>query len=289
MRIKINNEIIVLLIILLVFLVLYVRRKNENFDKNDDLICGIKDDEQLWCAWGDIKKEPKWHNIKGKVKHVSLTGENNLYVIGDNGDLYFRNDYLNDYANPINWSIRNVPGSELPKFIQITTDKNVICGVSDNGQILCYDTKNLIDPKWIQIESPEEKTIKNISLKNNKIFAITEDNEIYFKENYIGGDWKLLSNSLTKISFDKNLVCGIDVDGLIHCFDNERISNPNWVKIDENKKFNDISVYNNELIGVDSNNEIFMRKHGENEWKKLPGIGLQQISMLKKEKLLDNL
>lgn len=288
MNIQINNEIIILLIILIVVWIIY-KKKKENFNKNDDLMCGIKDNEQLWCSWGDITKEPKWHNIKGNIKYVSLTGDNNLYVIGDDGNLYFRNDYKNDYANPIDWSIRNVPGSELPKFKQIANDKNIICGVNEDGIILCYDTTNLIDPKWIIIKGPEDKPIKNIAIRNNKMFAITDENEIYFKEHYIGDEWKLVSNSLTKISFDKDLVCGIDSDGLIHCYDNGRILNPNWVKIDEEKKFDDISVYNDELVGVDTNKEIFIRKYKDKKWKKLPGIGLQQISMLKKEGILDNL
>lgn len=278
-----NIETVLLLLIIIFVFVLFCDNQNENFKKTDDLICGVKNGDQLWCAWEDIFKDPKWHQITGNIKYVSLTENNELYALDKEGNLYYRNDYETDYKNPINWSIPNVPGKELKTFKQISANKDMVCAVDTDGSIYCYDKSNLIDPGWILLESPKEKKFNNVMINGNKIFAITDNNEIYYKEHYGNKTWKLVSNSLTQISFDRNLVCGIDENGEVHCFDNAKIANPNWVKI-EGKKFDHILVKDGKLIGIDKNSEIFMTDNYKDDkpfWKKIPGNGLQQFDLVK--------
>jgi hypothetical protein len=278
-----------IIIIIVVIIILFVKgnkhNKKETFKLSDDLICGVSEDNQLWCAWEDILKNPKWNKIKGDVQYVSLTENMDLYGLDNVGNLYYRNDYEKDYKNPINWNIPNVPGQELKVFQQISSNKDMICGVDEEGNIFCYDRTNLIEPSWNKIESPSEKKIKNVTIRNNQLYAITEDDEIYYKEHYNNPEWKLLSNSLKQISVDDKMVCGVNADGEAHCYDNGRILNPNWVKI-EGKTFDNVLVKNGVLIGIDKNKEIFMTKNYKDEkpiWTKIPGNGLKQIDIVKKE------
>jgi hypothetical protein len=280
------NLLLIFVIIILIFFLCSNNKKKETFKLSDDLICGVSDDNQLWCAWEDIFKNPKWNKIKGDVQYVSLTDNNDLYGLDKVGNLYFRDDYISDYRNPINWNIPNIPGKELKVFRQISSNKDMICGVDKDGNIYCYDRTNLIEPEWIKIKFPEEKKFKNITIRNNQLYAITEEDEIYFKEHYNNEEWKLLSNSLKQLSVDDKMVCGVDADGIAHCYDNGRVLNPNWVKI-EGKTFDNILVKNGVLIGVDKNKEIFMTKNYKDEkpiWTKIPGNGLKQIDIVKKEK-----
>jgi hypothetical protein len=280
-----NETIYILIIIAVIFILCIQYNKKEDFKISDDLMCGISNDDKLWCAWEDIFKNPKWYQIKGDVKYVSLTDKNDLYGLDKVGNLYYRNDYEQDYKNPINWHIPNVPGQELKNFKQISSNKEILCGVDNNGKIYCYDRSNLIEPSWIEISAPEEKKFKNVTIRNNQLFAITEEDQIYYKEHYNNNEWKLLSNSLKQISVDDEVVCGIDADGQAYCYDNGRIFNPNWVKI-EGKTFDNILVKNNVLIGVDKNKEIVMTKNYKDEkpvWIKIPGNGLKQIDIIKKD------
>jgi hypothetical protein len=277
---------LLIIIFIIVFFCLFNNKKQENFKLSDDLICGVTDDNQLWCAWENIYSNPKWYKIKGDVKYISLTDKNDLYGLDEVGNLYYRNDYEQDYKNPINWNIPNVPGQPLKTFKQLSSDKEMTCGADTDGTIHCYDKSNLIDPSWIAIESPDEKEFKSVIVKDNKLYAITEDNEIYNKERYNNEKWQLLSNSLTQISVDKNVVCGTDEAKEIHCYDNDKILNPNWVKI-EGKTLDSVIVRDGTLIGVDSNKEIFMNKNYKDEkpvWIKIPGNGFKQIDIKKSNK-----
>jgi hypothetical protein len=276
----------IIILILVIILFVNINKKEENFSLSDDLLCGVSDENKLWCAWENVIKNPKWNQIKGDVKHISLTENNELYGLDENGNLYFRNDSMQDFKNPINWNIPNVPGQELKSFVKITVHKNMICGIDSDGSIFYYDRTNIIDPSWKKIEPPEDKSFKDIIIQDNKIYAITSENEIYFKEHYNNDEWNLVSNSLQQISADKNLVCGIDMDNVVHCFDNDKILNPNWVKI-EGKTLDNILVKNNVIFGVDKNKEIFMTRNYKDEkpiWEKIPGNGLKQIDIIQKKR-----
>jgi Tectonin domain len=281
---------IVIIIIVIIFLMFCMPSKKEQFNKSDSLICGVKDKKQLWCAWGDISKDPKWNQIKGKIKHISVTNDNELYALDSKGNLYFRDDFGKDYRNPGNWYIINRPGNKIKKFKEIAVSGKLICGVTKKGVIFCYDRTNQVDPKWIKIKSPEDTKIKSVSINDKQLYAISNDNEIYFKKHYKNkGDdvWKLLSNSLKKVSFDGKLVCGIDEDNMIHCFDNGRINNPNWIKI-EKKQFNDVLVRDGNLVGVDKHGNIhvaqdYNTRDQDPKWETIPNAnGLQQIDLVKR-------
>lgn len=277
-------KLLIFVIIVFILVIYWCDNTNENFKNSDDLICGVSEDNQLWCAWEDIFKNPKWNKIKGDIQYVSLTENNDLYGLDKVGNLYYRNDYENDFKNPINWNIPNVPGQELKIFKQISSNKGIICGIDDDGDIYCYDRTNLIEPTWNKLEPPKEKKFKNITLKNNQLFAITVDDEIYYKEHYNNDEWKLLSNSLKQISVDDQMVCGVNSDGIAYCYDNGRIFNPNWIKI-EGKTFDNVLIKNGILIGIDKNKEIYMTKNYKDEkpiWTKIPGNGLKQIDIVKK-------
>jgi hypothetical protein len=272
------------LAVILILLLCNVEPQKENFKLSDDLICGVSDDDKLWCAWENIYNNPKWYQIKGGVKYVALNDKNNLYGLDEVGNLYFRNDYDTDYKNPINWNIPNIPGEELKTFSQVSTDKDVVCAIDTEGKLFCYDRSNLIDPTWAELAPPEGKEFKNTTIKDGQIFAITSENEIYYKERYNDDEWKLLSNSLTQISTDGKLVCGVDANNEVHCYDNGKILNPNWVKI-EGKLLDTVIVRNGVLIGTDSNKEIFINKNYKSDkpvWAKIPGNGLKQIDISKK-------
>lgn len=287
----INNNSDYLYILLIIFIIIMLKIYSnqidtiETFKISDSVICGVTEDNQLWCAWEDILKNPKWNKIKGNIKNIVVTKDNELYGIDTDDNLYFRKDYEEDYKNPINWVIPNIPGEELKKLKSISSDKNMICGVDTDGIIHCYDRSNLIDPRWDTIEGPEEDTIfKNVTIKNHRLFAITEDDEIYYKERYNHKQWQLLSNSLRQISVDRNVVCGTDIEDKIHCYDNNKINNPNWVMI-EGKLLKNVIVKDGMLIGTDANNEIFTTPDYKDEnpkWRKIPGVGLKQLDMVKK-------
>lgn len=308
---------IIILILLILLLILYVfcgSSRQENFKKSENLICGITENNQLWCSWDNFfRSDSKWNNIEGKINQVVLTNDNEILALDENGNLYFRNDYLLDYNNPGNWYIMNIPGNELKKFNQIVNSNNIICGLvndKDENAIYCYDRSNQIDPSWEIVNNPEGKKIKYIALNNNHMYAITKNDEIYYKDYYNDkiktieddegvekkiGEWYLLSNNLEKISFDNKLVCGIDNNGMIHCFDNNNVRNPNWIKLepktDDDKimTFDDVLVKDGDLIGISKNRGIYISKKYTNnnrnpKWTKIPNaMKLKQIDLIKRD------
>jgi hypothetical protein len=307
-------NIIILILIILLLYIICKPKKQENFKKTDSVMCGVTENNDLWCSWDNIfRSDSKWNNIKGKVNQVLLTNDNEIFALDKNGNLYFRNDYQTDYNNPGNWNIMNIPGNKLKKFTRIVNSGNIICGLVDDEEenaIYCYDRSNQIDPVWEIVDIPDDKKVKHFSLNGKNMYIITEDDEIYYKEYYndkvrviedeqgvekeIGG-WYLLSNNLEKISFDNKLVCGVDKNGMIHCFDNNNIKNPNWIKLepksDDNKllTFDNVLVKDGDLIGINMNRGIYVSKKYNNnnrdpKWMKIPNaMKLKQIDLVKRD------
>lgn len=299
--------IVLIIIMAILIIILFCPSKNEKFKTTDNLLCGVKDDKLWCSwenndeepKWNQIMGK-----IKRVFLTRNNLNEHQLYALDEFGSLYYRDDYVENYNNPSNWYLMNKPGMEFQSFNDISVDNNLICGIVNNeiykdeeneeneenkenkddeenednikinkyakNKVICYDRNIVIDPKWEEIstiELPKGSELIGITIKNDKIFILTKNNQLYYKKNMLdkNEEWKLIDAKLfEKIRFDGNLICGVDGNGNAYCYDGTEenlIISPDWKSIkDKNQtpiKFRDIIVKNKNLLGISSDNKIY--------------------------------
>ncbi len=156
--------------------------------------------------------------------------------------------------------INPVSGSQ---FKQVSVDKNIVCGITNDNAIYCKD--DLESSNWFNVPGGK----KQISINNGKLHGTNNLNQVYYLDNYKGNNWKHISNiQLKQVDFDGNIVCGVKDNDEIYCKDSLEPSAP-WTNVAG--RLTHITVNGNKIYGVNKDGEMFyMNDYKTNKWVGMP-------------------
>lgn len=238
-------------------------------------ICGVTNDNDIFCADKGITSVPNWRQLPGKLKFVDLT-DGILYGTAPDDSIWFGMTDGDPSFTRISGGLR-----------QIAFDGELLCGISSDMFAWCADTNLKTNPNWRNIGSG----YSYIDVNAGQVYAIAGGMQLTKKwftlppSNIVGGGggvttpftgWKRLTGGLTQINFDGVTACGVNAGYEIWCFNTGFDASPNWRRVPGSLKH--VVVWGDSLFGVNSADQIFIgRTEGDPQWRKLDGL-LKQIS-----------
>eukprot|EP00835_Amoeboradix_gromovi_P001842 NODE_93_length_21581_cov_0.291919.p5 type:complete len:330 gc:universal NODE_93_length_21581_cov_0.291919:8973-7984(-) len=157
-------------------------------------------------------------------------------------------------AGTIKGKITNFPN--LVDLTQISTSGSSVCG-TDGSKVYCLNAK---EKMWMPYDSV---ALKQISLSDTSACGVTEDSKISCTQGFKTGSsttWTSVNTEDTKsveLDVKSKRICRLTSSGIVYCsafntvepLDKQKLS---WVQIVSNYKFGQISVYNKQICGIES-------------------------------------
>lgn len=215
------------------------------------------------------KNTINWYQIPGTLHSISLSPNGDMFGTTLSGDIYYKTKAFINFSkisgnmNIINTDGRNICGINNNNDILFanyndgikgkwsiihrdaksvsTSNNNIYAVLTNNGLAYANNINNLNNIQWQYIPLVYTR-FHSISLDNNAIVGINEDNEIYYSDQNIFSNRpqfnkiKVLPDmsNFINITLKGTRVLVTDIEGNLWYCSNYR--NPNWIKI-KNKKF----------------------------------------------------
>ena len=244
--------------------------------------------------------QPNYTVCPGTKQQLSVSNKQLYGVI--NGYVYYHPNYKNITTET--WVLLT---NRALSHVSFDGYNMIVMGVgavsrgngTTDGKIYYADQNvNTTTPLWVQVPSTltSGATItspfKKVSCSNKQAFALTEDNNIYYRANYKTGNWVKIPGLANDVSFDgyNMTVIVIGTDGKVTYADQNITTVANWTNVPGTLPLpggiQQISVSNNQIMGVNTTNTgnpnpkglIYYRaNYKTGDWVQIPG-GLRYIS-----------
>lgn len=166
--------------------------------QDDTFICYLHNDGLYQFVESEKQFVKLGSDVKDNVKKLVVDKHNNLYVLYHNGTLKKYKLQKQGDNIKINWIENIATDSYLASFDILKNDKLVLIY---STHIEIVDAKN---NNHTTIESYENKQIKEITLDENNIYILSENNELE-KYNIQGGYWSKIESELKNINISSLL------------------------------------------------------------------------------------
>jgi hypothetical protein len=253
-----KSLVIFLLFLLIIFRMYYIIKSNrsELFSPNCPMIIGINSANNVFIntTCGDINSI--WTKLNApKFKETALTNNNGIYGIGIDDKIYYA-----EYSTTKPTTFKLIDGLLLNNLnVDKKSNTPILVGVDKSNTGYYADARLTSNPNWVQMTSlPNNEKFKQIVISNQKLYAISLTDQIYYGKNYKNPNWKKVNGFLSQISMENNVVVGVNSSGNI--FYTENLENPQWIRL-EHYSFKYISICNNKIFGIDYDNWMFYNNY----------------------------
>ena len=193
-------------------------------------------------------------NIPGKLKQIS-TDKNNTCGVNSADEIFCK---LND--KPVYW--QGIDGAL--KHISVYNGK--LYGVNAEDQIFYADLDNIkLNPTYAQNGKLKvnwngiDGRLKQISMYENTVCGVTENNDIYCKNNLNDKNWFNLPGKLKHVSLFKKQLFGVNATN--DMFYTNDINIPNtWIPMKKEGKFKQVDFNDIGYCGITEDNNIMCER-----------------------------
>jgi len=241
---------------------------------NVPVVFGAFANGSSWYADTNLSTEPNFTVFPGGgVILIPSYSNGQVFAIGADNNLY----YLSDYKTGT-WVLIPSPG----RLISLSFDgyNNIVVVVTVANTIFYSNTNITTNPSWISIPG----SVKDISLSNNKLYAIGSDSNVYYASDYKAGNWiKIQTHGTYKnVTFDgyNNVVIVLHTDKNAYYANKDIYSDtvaPNWALCGSQLTY--IKLSKGQLFGVVNGIILYNPDYTTPaSWKVYPGTNTNTLS-----------
>ena len=156
-----------------------------NFAMNDDNMCAIYNNNDIYCSKQPGQSNPKWNKLSDKLpsglKNISISN-NSVCGTNTNDNIFCASDISNTQWRQLSGGLRNVSlfGQQA-------------CGTNSLDNIWCTPDVTTAQTNWNKVSGQ----LRNISLRNKQACGTNANNDIYCTNditNYNNPNWQQITD-----------------------------------------------------------------------------------------------
>jgi hypothetical protein len=256
-----KSLVIFLLFLIIIFKMHCVVKSNdlELFSPICSLIVGITNTNELFIntTCGNINS--MWTQLTTpKFQDIAVTNNNDIYGLGLDQKIYYK-----EYSTNNQTTFKIISGLLTKISVDKISNTPILVGINSSNTGYYADAGLTSNPNWVQMTSlPNNEIFKQIAISNQKLYAISRTDNIYYGQHYKNPNWKKVHGSLSQLSIENNIVVGVNSGGNIYYTEN--LENPNWIHLRGFLRY--IWICNNMIYGVNDNGIYYNNYYNNSNW-----------------------